>query len=272
MKYVVLLLLFLNIIYASSKLSCVGSTTMQPVIEQVSNAYKEKTDVTLSIRGGGSLFGVNSVLSDKADIGMVSRDLSDNEKKRLSYVTIGYDSLAFIVNSSNPLENISTKNLIKLYLGEIDNWQTLDGKNENVKLISKLIDRGTLAVFEKYSGIYHPKNPKNSDKNKMISKDAWEAGANNDMIVWVGGLPNSIGFISYGSASKILKYNMPIKILSLDNVKPSKKNIQNKTYPISRPLTVVFKPNNQKAKEFAFWMLENFPQNIIEKNFFIRTR
>lgn len=272
MKYLLLFFLPFSFAFGETVLNCVGSTTIQPIIEKVAKKYKKESGTKLNISGGGSQHAVDSLLANKIDIGMVSRDLTEQEKNAVYYVTIGYDTLAFIVNNDNPLHNISKKDLIEIYTGEVKNWKKFNTKDEKIHLLSKRLDRGTLNVFEHYTGLFHPQNLKNSDKSKMIDATAWEAGSNNDMMVWVGGIVNSIGYISAGSANIIKKHGLPIKILTLDNVKPTKENIQNQSYPIKRELNLIFLKSNKEAEKFVFWMLEEYGQNRIEENLFIRAR
>ncbi|MDD3855716.1 MAG: hypothetical protein A3J96_03970 [Sulfurimonas sp. RIFOXYC2_FULL_36_7] len=272
MRYLLTVLLSFSFAFGDTVLNCVGSTTIQPIIEQIAQRYKQESGITLNISGGGSQYAVDSLISGKIEIGMVSRDLTEQEKSAVSHVTIGYDTLAFIVNRDNPLKNISKKDLIEIYTGEVKNWKKFNTKDEKIHLLSKRIDRGTLDVFEKYTGLFHPQNTKNSDKTKMIDTSAWEAGANNDMMVWVGGIVNSIGYISLGSASAIEKHGMPIKILALEGVKPTKENIQNHSYPIKRELNLVFLKSNKEAEKFADWMFKEYAQESVEKNLFIRAK
>jgi phosphate transport system substrate-binding protein len=272
MKYLLLFFLPFSFAFGETVLNCVGSTTIQPIIEEIAKKYKQESGITLNISGGGSQHAVDFLLANKIDIGMVSRDLTEQEKDAVSYVTIGYDTLAFIVNNDNPLQNISKKDLIEIYTREVKNWKKFNTKDEKIHLLSKRLDRGTLNVFEHYTGLFHPQNPKNSDKSKMIDSSAWEAGANNDMMVWVGGIVNSIGYISAGSANAIKEHSLPIKILTLEGVEPTKENIQNQSYPIKRELNLVFLKSNKEAKIFALWMLEEYGQKSIEKNLFLRAK
>ena len=272
MQYLLFFLLPFSFAFGETVLKCVGSTTIQPIIEKVAKKYKQESCITLNISGGGSQHAVDYLISNKIEIGMVSRDLTNQEKNALSYITIGYDTLAFLVNSDNPLQNISKKDLIEIYTAEVKNWKKFNTKDEKIHLLSKRIDRGTLNIFEHYTGLFHPQNPKNSDKSKMIDTSAWEAGANNDMMVWVAGIPNSIGYISLGSVNAIKKHGLPIKILELDGVKPSRENIQNQSYPIKRELNLVFLKSNKQAAKFAEWMLEEYAQNSVEENLFLRAK
>ena len=270
MRYIFLTIFLYTSLTAASKLFCVGSTTIQPIIEQVVNKYKQERGVELDVQGGGSLLGIEALKESKTDIAMVSRGLSQNEKEKFSHVTIGYDSLAIIVNTQNPLQDISTTNLIKIYKSSVINWKELNKNDEEIVVISKKVDRGTMKVFEKYTKLFHPQNQLNSDDSKRITDNAWQAGANSDVIVWVGGIPNSIGFVSYGTAISFIKDLMPIKILNLDGVKLTFENLKNRKYPIVRPLNIVYKKENSKAKEFAWWLLSEYAQDVVKKNYFIK--
>jgi phosphate transport system substrate-binding protein len=96
-----------------------GSTTLLPIMANCSSEFMEKyqtwdrvdaslpkTNTTVFVTGGGSGFGVKSLMSGVIDIGMVSRDLKDQEKKLLgehqSHL-VGKDAVAIAVNTRNPL-------------------------------------------------------------------------------------------------------------------------------------------------------------------------
>src|SRR4030095_3569369 len=70
-----------------------GSTTLLPILANCSSGFMEKyqtwdrvdaslpkANTTVFVTGGGSGFGVKLLLSGVIDIGMVSRDLKDQEK------------------------------------------------------------------------------------------------------------------------------------------------------------------------------------------------
>jgi len=273
MKYLPILLLSFSFVFGDTVLNCIGATTVQPIIEHVATEYERQNGITIKTSGGGSQHAIDSVISGKAEIGMTNRELTPHEKSLLSYVTIGYDTLAFIVNNDNHLKNISKKDIIEIYTAEVKNWKKFNTKDEQIHLISKSRGRGTLDIFEKYSGLFHPKNPKNNDRSKMIDASAWEAGSNNDTMVWVGGIPQSIGYIPLGSATAIIeKYALPIKILSLEHITPSKQSILDGSYPIKLELNLIFLKTNKEAEKFALWMLEEYGQNSVEKNLFIRAK
>lgn len=273
MKYIFLVLLFYVNLTAHSKLFCAGATTMQPLLQEVSKKYKEDKEVDLVVYGGGSAFGLDMLKLGKTDIGMLNRELTSNEKEEFSYVTIGHDSMAVIVNAQNPLQNISTEDLVHIYKGDLVNWKPLNKNyDREIVAVSKKAGRGTMSVFENYTKLFHPQNPENKDPSKMLSDKLLESGANNDTIVLVGGLPNSIGFVSYGAALSFIKLKMPIKILNLDGVELNIENLENKKYPIIGPLNIVYNKENIEAKQFVDWLMEEYAQSVVEKNFFIKIK
>lgn len=227
-----------------------GATTIQPIIQDLKQLYLEDTQKQIILSGGGSSYGIKSVLDNSSDLGMVSRYLTDIEKSALDFKLIGLDAIVIIVNINNPLKNITTKQLKSIYSGEINNWQNINSINDSIIVISKDYGRGSLTLFEDYTKLYSPFNPNNKDTDKLITKNAWEGQANNDILVWVGGITNAIGFISYGNAIEAIKNGMPIKIVDLDNIQPTHQSISNNSYPIARHLYMVYKKKQSKCNTF----------------------
>jgi|GEM_PF-769673 len=252
-------------------LRVVGSTTIQSIVEKAAQDFPGYPVGVSSIiiEGGGSGYGFSAVAEGLADLGMVSRRLTDHEKNHVDYSIIGYDALAIIVNSSNPIEQITRDEIQKFYTAVITNWQHTPQETE-VLLISKMIDRGTLSIFEEYSGLKSPFGLfADNDDYPKISIKAWEAGSNLDSILWVGGLKGAIGFVSALEAYQYIAQGMPIKILRVDGFYPDMENITTGLYPMRRCLKLVYLTENQQARDFADFMLSGTGQDIVLQQGFI---
>ncbi|MFP4564375.1 MAG: substrate-binding domain-containing protein, partial [Spirochaetia bacterium] len=178
-----------------------GSTTVQPIITEIAEGYLEISGVNLQILGGGSEAGIKDLRAGTADVGMVSRSLTAAEREDLSHTTIGYDALAIIVNRENPRERITTAELIDIYTGRVRSWDNTPQWAREIVLVSKQVGRGTLTVFEEYTGLVSPaRGYTGAGGREPIAGDSWEAGSNLDAILWVGGIPGAIGFVSIGAA------------------------------------------------------------------------
>ena len=235
-------------LFGAVKLHLAGSTTIQPIFEDLKPYMQKNFDVSPIIEGGGSQKGLEMLGNNMIDIAMVSRDLSEAEKEKYNYITFGYDGLAIIVHKENPVDKISTNQLRDIYSGKIQNWKEMNSKfKSDITVISKMLGRGTLDIFEHYIKLQSPKTTNKKYSYPHITKKAWEAGANNDVIVWVGGIKDAIGFVSIGSIKEFDGYDMPIKVLPLDSIQPTNTTIQNKSYPIVRELNLVYQKSNTKA-------------------------
>lgn len=111
----------------SGGISLNGSTSVGPVMEKLAEAYKNlNPDVSIDIQQTGSGAGITSATEGTCDIGMSSRELKQEELDAgLTEMKIADDGIAVIVNLENPIENITSEEIMKIYTGEINNWSEL---------------------------------------------------------------------------------------------------------------------------------------------------
>ncbi len=111
----------------SGAISLNGSTSVGPVMEKLCEAYKAlNPDVSIDIQQTGSGAGITSATEGSCDIGMSSRELKQEELDAgLTEMKIADDGIAVIVNLDNPIENITSDEIMKIYTGEINNWSEL---------------------------------------------------------------------------------------------------------------------------------------------------
>ncbi|WP_031387838.1 phosphate ABC transporter substrate-binding protein [Desulfonatronum thiodismutans] len=228
----------------SDVLRITGATTVQPLVEQLAAEFQERTGRTVRVQGGGSLTGVVDAVEGTSQVGMVSRALSEEEKERLEYVTLGMDVLVIIVNSRNPLREVDKETVIGLFAGRINNWSELTGWDREVVLVNKEMGRSTLELFEDYSGVHHQDNPTDGPNGRVASQ-AYEIASNLDGATLVGGIPGAVGYMSLGTSLYLLDKGMPIKILVLDGHDPATENVIASGYPIIRELNLVYLKSNE---------------------------
>lgn len=112
---------------ATGGISLNGSTSVGPVMEKLAEAYKAlNPDVSIDIQQTGSGAGITSATEGTCDIGMSSRELKQEELDAgLTEMKIADDGIAVIVNLENPITNITSDEIMKIYTGEINNWSEL---------------------------------------------------------------------------------------------------------------------------------------------------
>lgn len=111
----------------SGTVSLAGSTSVGPVMEVLAEAYMEiNPDVSVEVQQSGSGAGMTSAIEGVCDIGMASRDVSEEEQAQgLIPTTIATDGIAVIVNLENPVDNMASEDIRDIYLGTITDWSEI---------------------------------------------------------------------------------------------------------------------------------------------------
>lgn len=110
----------------SGKVVVAGSSSVTPVMEKLAEAYqKVNPDTTVEVNQSDSTTGMTSAIDGTCDIGMASRDLSDDEASKLTGTQIALDGIAVIVNNDNSTDNLSMDQVKSIYTGETSNWEEL---------------------------------------------------------------------------------------------------------------------------------------------------
>lgn len=209
----------------SGKLTLSGSTSMTKLCNSLGEAFmQEYPEVVVEKSDTGSGSAVKSVLDGTALIGDLSRKLKPEENPdEFVSVTIALDGIAVILSDKNPVADLSSEQVMKIFTGEIQNWAEVGGDDIAITLIGREESSGTREGFESILGLedrcqYEAEYPESGD---IVSKVSNDAGA--------------IGYCSLFSVSG------DIKALSIDGVSPSEQTISAGHYKIQRPFVEIFK-------------------------------
>lgn len=107
----------------SGEIKIAGSSSVTPVMEKLKEAYTAlNPDVKISIQQNDSTTGMESAKSGICDIGMASRALKDSEAAELKATVIAKDGIAVIVNNENPVDELTSEQVMKIYTDELSDW------------------------------------------------------------------------------------------------------------------------------------------------------
>ena len=216
----------------SGKLTITGSSTVAPLIAEMAKAFERlHPDVRIDVQTGGSSRGIADVNKGLADIGMISRALKPNEHSFTPH-TIARDGIGIIIHRDNPLNTITSQQVKAIYLGETQNWQSVNGINAPITVINKAEGRSTLELFLTHFAL------QNSKINASII-----IGDNEQGVKTIIGNPQAIGYVSIGTAEYNIQQGAPIKLLSLDDHRASSHNVASGNYPLSRTLNLIVSAN-----------------------------
>ena len=165
----------------------------------------------------------------------------------LKFVPIGLEGFVFFVNSQNPIENLSSSDIRKIYSCEYTNWSEVGGANRVINPVTRLKGSGSQTVFEAFMG-------------------DTEIGVKSPLAI-AGG---SIGF-SFRYYMDGIVGNEGVKMISVDGVYPSSENIKNRSYPIITEFYAIYRSDNENENIplLIDWLLSEEGQELIEKTGYV---
>lgn len=104
-----------------------GSTSVYPLMEKLAEGYKALNLIaTINIEAIGSSAGIKGAIDGRFDIGMASRELKDEEKSAIEYISIASDGIVIIANTENPLDNLTLEQVKEIYEGELTSFSDIN--------------------------------------------------------------------------------------------------------------------------------------------------
>jgi phosphate transport system substrate-binding protein len=244
----------------SGKLTIAGSTTVLPINQECARILMlENPELRISVSGGGSGHGVKAVGEGAIDIGAASREVKSKEMETypdLNPVVIGKDSVAIVLNPSNPVSDLTMEDASKIFSGEITNWKDVGGTDGEIRVITREGGSGTRDCFE---------NSVMTPFDREIAGKASVKPSNGDIRATVSRDKMSIGYISLGYVDESLK------TVKIDGVEATEENVLSGDYPISRSLYIITKgAPSELEKAFIDFVLSGEGQTMVEEMGYIK--
>ncbi|MFZ5916203.1 MAG: phosphate ABC transporter substrate-binding protein [Chloroflexota bacterium] len=219
----------------SGQLQLAGSTTVQPLAEELGEVFMTKNpDVVIEIQGGGSSVGVTSAGEGTVDIGNASRAIKDSEFEKfpeLKVFTIAYDGIAIVTHPDIEVPTLSVEQVRDIFAGDITNFSQVGGPDAPITVVSREEGSGTRAAFEELVMAY--KDAAGESQEKEIYEKALLQQSNGQVRTTVSTTPNSIAYLSFGFLDESTRQ------VAIDGVAPNPENVKNGSYSIFRPLNML---------------------------------
>lgn len=246
-------------------LSITGSTTVLPVAAKAAESYMAAhPEIDVQVSGGGTGVGVQSAGEGTVMIGMASRDLTAEEKKKypdLIAHQIGIDGLSFITNPANPIPSLTVDQIKKIYNGNITNWKDVGGSDAAIIVVGRDSSSGSRDFMT--SSVM--------DKTDYV-KTQLEKNSNGAIQQTIAQTKTAIGYVGLGYLDNTvhavpLSVNGTLETPSVESVKAGK-------YPLARPLHLLTKgePSGDAANFIAFLGSPEGQKIITEEGFVTLTK
>ncbi|MEL4105398.1 substrate-binding domain-containing protein [Oscillospiraceae bacterium WX1] len=245
-----------------------GSTSTIPLGQAIASVLLGKTrqQVADLAQFNKTTQSYRNLMNGDADIVIAAEPNADvfQEMKDAGFTyemtPIATDALIFVVNANNPVSNLTTEQVRKIYSGEITNWKQVGGSDAKIEAFQRNAESGSQALMEKL--VMKDLKMAEAPKGYMISEmEGLMTGVKS-----FDGSSSAIGYSVYYYAND-MKMADGLKILSIDGVSPSDETIAAKQYPFLNPYYVAIasdEPEKSPARVLYNWLLSPEGQHLIK--------
>ncbi len=224
------------------------------------NPYrKEMADCAIEMNDdcSGVNNGVEAVLSGKADIGTICRDLTA-EEKAAGIVQTRLESMAYsvIVNKNNPVQELSLEQVLKIFAGQIQNWKEVGGKDKEILIYRQECGAGYDWIMDQAiekAGIRkNPDRLKEAVMSVEITDNQFEKTADLDMVI---------------TMAPHIFWDAQSRALQISGILPLGKNGKNPDWPFLAPVSLVSRKDSSPAvQKYLTFMTGPKGRELIEKS------
>jgi phosphate transport system substrate-binding protein len=256
-------LAFVSTEVRAEKLVIKGSDTLgAKLVPQLAEQFKaQNPGTTFDIAAEGSTTGIAAIIDGTAQIGMSSRRAKPAEVGAASAkgvhmkpTIVAYDGLGVIVNSANPITNLTKKQVEQIFTGDVTDWSAVGGKGGKISIYTRNTSSGTYSDWKELAM-----------KKRDYASGSQKMAGHEQIAAEVGKNPNGIGYVglAYMKAGGI-------KVLTIDGAAPSQQAVRNKTWPYARP--TFYYTNGDPAglaKQFVDFTVGPTGQKIVDRVGFV---
>ncbi|MEN5244821.1 phosphate ABC transporter substrate-binding/OmpA family protein [Pseudomonas atacamensis] len=215
--------------------------------------------VIIEVAAHGSSTGFAALKNASADLAASSREIKDSEllalqtlgdlKSPAAEQVIAIDGLAIILNPANPLEQLNTEQLARIFAGEVKTWEELGSRGGAIHLYARDDQSGTYDTFKELVL---------SRRGKSLSSAAKRFESSEQLSDAVSADPQGIGFIG-------LPYVRQAKAVAIADgasqaMLPLNSLIATEDYPLSRRLFFYLPPDSRNPWAQALATFAQSPQ------------
>lgn len=195
------------------------------------------------IKTSGTHEAIINLIDKKADLILVARKMSDEEKKhadnagiKIIETPIALDALVFIANTENSVKRLTSQQIQNIYQGYLVNWNEVGGNNKEIKPYTRNANSGSQELMESLVM-----------KDKKIKE--WPELMISSMIRIFGEIirePAGLAYTVHYYKEYIVRED-EVKSLAVDGIYPDKETIADRSYPYTAEVYVSIRADIDKS-------------------------
>ncbi|MDZ3821967.1 MAG: substrate-binding domain-containing protein [Pseudoxanthomonas sp.] len=258
MRVATLLLTAASALFAAApvhaQLSLRGDYAAARGLTEVGALYARQTRTSLTVTPFSTNAGIEGVIRGEIDIATSARPPvpGRDAERHLVFWPVAWDAVVFIVHPSNPVRELSLAQVRDIFMGRLENWNQVGGRDAPIDLYS---------VMGPYDGLESSMrqilfgNPGYNAKIRrlFLNQHQIEIGVQMD--------PDSIGMTTLAGLDK-----QRVRALGIEGVAADKDTVADGRYLLTVPLYLVYRADNPKVDEinrFAEFLRTPLAENVI---------
>ena len=212
-----------------------GATALYPIYSSYVEALYPKESVKFdkndftqdsAIQKTGTTSAYKRVIDGEIDIIFCAEptkkqlEYAKSKNVELELIPIGREAFVFIVNSKNPIDNLSIEEIKSIYTGKIKNWKHVNGENKPIIALQRAEGSGSQTAMLSFM---------NGEELKKSTQTL------------VG---RKIGY-SFRYYVESIVNDGKLKMISVNGIEPNIQNISNNSYPIVDNFYMVYRKDNK---------------------------
>ena len=215
-----------------------------------------------------------NLLEGKTDVIIASRDISRDEKVSsaelgvtLETVPMAIDALVFIVNPRNPVRNLTSDQVRKIYTGEITNWKEVGGVDHAITPYIRNANSGSQEKMETLvmKGLTMIDGSDETYMYEIIGSQMASPYLQIELDEY------GIGYTPFFYCTAMVRDLMRVDMLSIDGVMPSKETLRNNKYPFVSSIYAAIRktedPDSMAYKLYRFLFTKKGADMIDESGY-----
>lgn len=253
-----------------------ATATAQKIVIKGSNTFGEELAprlieeyrlrnpaVTFDLESKGTATGFAALLAGECDIAAASRVANEDELRlarsrgiQMNSHVIGYYAVAIIVNSANPITDLSDEQVRDIFTGAINNWKTLGGQDAPIGVYIRDPVSGAYLGFQELAMQRRPY----SAGAKLFTSYAQIAAA-------VAADKHGIGYVGGQRGQQ-----PGVHAVSINGIAPSVISVNEGLYPYARQLRLYTDSRRESpaVRQFIRFVQSRRGQDVLAELGFVR--
>lgn len=211
--------------------------TGRSLVADIAALYEKEHQVRINMQPFSTISGLDAVSSGTADLAGSARLKHDGREQEanLNFIPQAFDAIVPITHPSNPVNNLTLRQLRQIYLGRIQNWKDVGGRDAPINVYSVAAPMDGVEYSLRYL-LYRKGEQRIYAPRQYLNVTVLEEGVTLD--------PNGLGLTSLSGVYA----RKDLKMLSVAGIPASTDSIANGTYPLYMTLYLVTRFDDPKRE------------------------